>query len=226
MPAILLGLIGDNINRSKSPLLHRLAGRLCGLDVIYKPLIPADMALDFEAVFEQCRTEGYTGINITYPYKETVIAKLRVDDPHVAAIGACNTVLFGGGKPQGFNTDYSGFMAAYRSAFPGAAPGVVAMAGTGGVGKAIGFALAELGAHTLNLFDQDHGKAMALANSLTQAAPAMNVVITRSIDEAASGADGLVNCTPLGMTGHPGTAIPEVGHDRRTLGLRRCLYAR
>ncbi len=209
MPAILLGLIGDNIGRSRSPLLHRLAGKLCGLDVVYKPLIPADMRLDFDAVFEGCRAGGYRGINITYPYKEKVVAKLRVDDPRVAAIGACNTVLFGEGKPLGFNTDYSGFIAAYRGAFPGSSPGIVAMAGAGGVGRAIGFALGELGADVLKLFDRDRAKAEALAEALGCAVPNMRVVIAKSVDEAASGTDGLINCTPLGMAGYPGTAIPK-----------------
>ncbi len=209
MPAILLGLIGDNIGRSQSPLLHRLAGKLCGLDVVYKPLIPADMRLDFDTVFEQCRAGGYRGINITYPYKEKVVAKLQVDDPHIAAIGACNTVLFGEAKPLGFNTDYSGFIAAYRGAFPKAAPGAVAMVGAGGVGRAIGFALGELGATSLRPFDRDPAKAEALAEALARAVPDMKVIIAQSIEEAASGADGLINCTPLGMTGYPGSAIPK-----------------
>ena len=38
-----LGLIGDNIARSKSPLLHRLAGAQNGLTVRYDRLIPRDM---------------------------------------------------------------------------------------------------------------------------------------------------------------------------------------
>lgn len=209
MPAILLGLIGDNIGRSRSPLLHRLAGRLCGLDVEYRPLIPADMRLDFEAVFESCRTGGYRGINITYPYKEKVVAKLQVDDPRAAAIGACNTVLFGEARPLGFNTDHSGFIAAYRGAFPGSSPGIVVMAGAGGVGRAIGFALGALATRSLKLFDREGAKAEALAEALARAVPDMKVVIAQSIEEAASGADGLINCTPLGMAGYPGTAIPK-----------------
>ena len=209
MRAVLLGLIGDNIGRSRSPLLHRLAGRLCGLDVTYRPLIPADLELDFDAVFESCRTGGYRGINVTYPYKETVVARLQIDDPRVAAIGACNTVLFGKGQPRGFNTDYSGFMAAYRGAFPNAAPGAVAMAGAGGVGRAIGFALGELGATSLRLFDRAPAKAEALADVLATAIPTMDVIVAPSIDEAAFDTDGLINCTPLGMTGYPGTAIPR-----------------
>jgi shikimate dehydrogenase len=39
--------------------------------------------------------------------------------------------------------------------------------------------------------------------------PKLDGRLTASIDEAAVGADGLVNSTPLGMFGHPGTAIPR-----------------
>ncbi len=73
MTDVRLGLIGDNIARSRSPLLHVEAGRLCGLEVSYERLVPADMGLSFEAVFERCRDGGFSGINVTYPYKEQVV---------------------------------------------------------------------------------------------------------------------------------------------------------
>jgi len=212
---IRLGLIGDNIGRSQSPLLHRLAGRLAGLDVSYERLIPADMVLDFDAVFDQCRDGGFRGINITYPYKERVIGRLEIGEAGVRALGACNTVVFGTGKPAGHNTDYSGFRSAYLETFGDGSPGVVAMAGAGGVGKAIGFALAELKATELRLFDRDLARAEALRSSLLDAGLDINVRIAGSIGEAAEGADGLVNCTPLGMAGHPGTAIPRGAMGRQ-----------
>lgn len=203
-----LGLIGDNISRSKSPLLHRLAGQLCGLDVRYEPLIPADMGLDFDAVFARCADGDFRGINITYPYKETVFGRLLVDDARVRAIRACNTVLFTDGGPFGLNTDYTGFVAAFRTNLPQAKPGIVAMAGAGGVGKAVAFGLADLGAVELRLYDKDATRAQALAQALHPAVPGMKVVVAASIKDACDGADGLVNCTPLGMNGIPGTAMP------------------
>lgn len=56
-----LGLIGDNIKRSRSPDLHRLAGRLSGLDVSYDLFIPRDLGKDFDAVFDACRDSGLRG---------------------------------------------------------------------------------------------------------------------------------------------------------------------
>lgn len=207
---IRLGLIGDNIRRSKSPLLHQLAGRLCGLDVTYEPLIPADMGVDFDTVFQRCRAEGFRGINITYPYKETVFPRLKVENARVKSIGACNTVIFGPGEPRGYNTDYTGFVSAFRENLPGAQPGIVAMVGAGGVGRAVAFALAELGAVELRLVDADRARAETLAASLRAFAGAMEILVAETTAEAAAGCDGLVNCTPLGMVGIPGTAVPKL----------------
>lgn len=208
-----LGLIGDNIARSRSPRLHVEAGRLCGIAVTYERLVPRDLGLDFGAVFDCCAAEGFRGINITYPYKEEVVSRLRVRDPGTAAIGACNTVLFADGGAEGHNTDCSGFMAAFRARFGPGSPGRVAMAGAGGVGKAIAFGLARLGARELRVCDPDRGRAERLASALEAAAPAMMVCHSPSIEAAADGADGLVNATPLGMAGHPGTAIPKAAID-------------
>jgi shikimate dehydrogenase len=177
------------------------------------------MGMSFDDVFEQCRRSGYRGINVTYPYKEEVVSLLSVDDPRVAAIGACNTVLFEETGPFGFNTDYSGFASAYRATFPGRQPGIVAMAGAGGVGKAIGFALADLGASALRLFDRDRSKAETLMHALTHAVSNVEISIAETIEQAATGADGLVNCTPLGMIGQPGTALPK-----RLLGSQRWAF--
>ena len=100
-----LGLIGDNIARSRSPLLHQLAGRQNHIDVTYDRLVPKTLGRDFPAVFDQCRNGDYRGINITYPYKEKVVSRLSVDDPLVRAIGAVNTVIFEPDGPKGHNTD-------------------------------------------------------------------------------------------------------------------------
>lgn len=116
---------------------------------------------------------GYRGLNITYPYKERIVAYLDMPDPALRAIGACNTVLFGVGRPVGWNTDCSGFMAAFRHHFGVAPPGRVAMAGTGGVGRAIAFGLCQLGASELRLFDVDGAKALALADALRALPSAM-----------------------------------------------------
>lgn len=208
MPDLLLGLIGDNIAASSAPRLHRLAGAQAGMVVRYDRLVPRDEGLAFDALFEACSGRGYRALNITYPYKERAAAKVRIDDPLVAAMGAVNTVLFDADGARGFNTDHSGFISAYRAARGDQAPGKVLMIGTGGVGRAVGFGLAALGAAELRLCDRDTAKAQALAEDLARAAASLTVTLHDSAESGASGADGLINCTPVGMVGYDGTPLP------------------
>ncbi|MBI1217607.1 MAG: shikimate dehydrogenase [Rhodobacteraceae bacterium] len=198
-----LGLIGGNIRASRSPALHRIAGRLAGLDVSYDLLIPAEMGMGFEAVLDHCAATGYRGVNVTYPFKEAVVARLAIDDPGVRRLGAVNTVVFAPGGPRGFNTDYSGFVAAYRARFGDRAPGRVALIGAGGVGRAIAFALARLGVEELRLVDRDAAKVAALTAALD-----CRVSAHATVDSALDGADGVVNATPVGMVGYDGTPVP------------------
>lgn len=208
MTSLRLGLIGDNIARSRSPQLHRLAGRHADIDVTYDRLVPADFGQPFDAVFDTARKAGFAGLNITYPYKERVVPKVRIDDPVLRAIGAVNTVVFHGDGPQGFNTDYTGFKAAYAGARGTQTPGITLLIGTGGVGRAIAFGLADLGAPELRLIDRDASKASALAADLGQAFPSLVVTTGTSATKAAFEVTGVVNCTPVGMTGHDGTPLP------------------
>lgn len=204
-----LGLIGDNIARSRSPLLHRLAGAQTGMRVQYDRLIPADMGAEFDTVFDLCARRGYRGINVTYPYKERAARKVEIGDPLVRAIGAVNSVLFETGGPVGFNTDYTGFIAAYRGVRGAAATGPCCLIGTGGVGRALAFALLALDAGEIRLVDRDTAKARALAADLARVAGGARIVVGDDAVAAATGASGLLNGTPVGMVGHDGTPLPR-----------------
>lgn len=203
-----LGLIGDNISRSKAPLLHRTAGELTGLNVTYDRLIPKDLGLSFEQTFAKARDSAFRGINVTYPYKETAAKMVTVPDPRVAAIGAVNTVIFEADGPQGFNTDYTGFKRAYRSVMGEERPGTVCLIGAGGVGKAVAFGLLDLGAEAIRCVDLDLAKAEGLAEALRAVAGGASIETSTDAEAAAAGAQGLVNCTPLGMVGIGGTPLP------------------
>ena len=211
--ALKLGLIGDNIHRSKSPQLHQICGKLAGIDVTYDRLIPPAMGLSFEEVFAKVQQDGFDGINVTFPYKERVAKLVTVTDPTVRAIGTVNTVLFSGARPEGFNTDFSGFMRAYKTARSGP-PGTVCLIGTGGVGKAVAFALLALKAAAIICVDKERSKAQALINALRATGTSTRIDISDDPVAAAQKADGLINCTPLGMDNIGGTALPiaAMGH--------------
>lgn len=211
-----LGLIGDNIGRSRAPELHRIAGQLAGITIVYDRLMPRELGSDFDTVFDRCATTGYRGINITYPYKEIAARKAAPCDRLVRDVGAVNTVVFGPQGPVGHNTDLTGFVAAYRGAFGSRDPGRVALIGAGGVGKAVAFGLIELGAAAIRIVDQDAARAASLAQMLAAAQPKLEVRVMDDAAKAAVGADGVINCTPVGMVGYAGTPVPtEVLAGRR-----------
>ena len=206
-PTLKLGLIGDNIAASRAPDLHRIAGRLNNMDVQYDRLIPKELNQTFDQIFENCPDNGYQALNITYPYKEYVIPKVEIDDPMVRAIAAVNTVVFDGTSSKAHNTDYTGFIAAYEQVRAGAAPGVCCLVGTGGVGRALAFGLVKLGADEIRLFDRDSAKARQLAHDLTALKPQAVVTAVDDLDVATANCDGLLNGTPVGMVGYPGSAF-------------------
>ena len=204
-----LGLIGDNIAASRTPALHEAAGPLIGRTVRYQRLMPRELGLDFDATFAWARDHGFRGLNVTYPYKERVVDKVRITDPELMRLGAVNTVLFETDGPTGWNTDLTGFVAAYRGAFGAACPGIVCLIGAGGAGKAIAHGLVELGATEIRLVEHDLGKAEVLARALHAAAPKLAAAVFADATVAAAGATGVVNCTPVGMDGHPGSPLPD-----------------
>ena len=136
MKRVRLGLIGDSIAASQAPRLHTLAGAIRGIAVRYDLLVPAEFGLGFDALFDRCAGGRYRGINVTHSYKERAAARVEIENPLVRAMGAVNLVRFESDRRQGFNTDYTGFLRAWRVKFGTDAPGVVCQVGAGGAGRA------------------------------------------------------------------------------------------
>lgn len=202
-----MGLFGAGIGRSQAPRLHKLAARLCGLQLSYELFDLNDLGLDgFEEKLEQTARQGLTGVNVTHPVKERAASLFTVPDIAMRQIGAVNTVRFA--DKTAYNTDYSGFIRAFQQQFATVSPGKVLMFGAGGVGKAIGFALTKLKASMIYLTDTDAAKAEKLVAELKAAGAKCDVQPLDKVLELAE-VDGLINCTPLGMYQYPGSAIPK-----------------
>ena len=207
-----LGLIGSGISRTQVHQLHILLGDLHGLTVRYDLMdIPHGTAFDLQSQLSQCEREGYSGVNITHPYKLKAYSCVTDHSGLPQGLESVNTVLFRKGSWQGGNTDYSGFAAAYRARFGNIAPGRVLMVGAGGVGISIAFALANLGAESIVIHDLDSARAVDLAERVRGLGPASHPVLGGALELEAEAreADGLVNATPVGMHQYPGNVLPE-----------------
>jgi shikimate dehydrogenase len=159
-------------------------------------------------ILADVRDRGFLGVNITHPVKQAVLPLLDSRSDDVAALGACNTVVIRDGKYAGHNTDWTGFAENMRRGLPDVPLNHVMQIGAGGAGSAITYALLKLGVGRVSLIDLDADRAQGLANRFNAAFGAGRVVVTQSLADVLPGADGVVNCSPVGMAKYPGSPIP------------------
>ncbi len=202
----LTGLIGAPIAQSASPAMHERAADALGVRCHYQliEVAGADQA-GLRALLDGVRNFGFAGVNVTFPYKEAVVPLLDELSDGARSIGAVNTVVVRQGKLIGYNTDTSGFERAIEDLVTASHRGPVALIGAGGVGKAIAFALANLGVAELAVFDADRAKAVQLTAQLHGRLP---VRIAESVEDAMQRAVGVINGTPVGMLPDRNSPIP------------------
>ncbi len=212
MERTLLGLVGARIGRSISPAMHEAAGRALGIDVRYHLIDSHVLGFGPDSLpqlLTGAKLAGFSGLNVTFPFKEAVLRSLDSVEGAAEKVGAVNTVVVRDGRLIGHNTDYSGFVGGWQRTLGNRNPGVAALIGAGGVGRAIAHALASLGADELRIADIDPARADALAATLRTRYSAVRVNVAPDATSACAGASGIVNATPVGMHAFPGSPIAE-----------------
>lgn len=204
MNRLSIGLIGDNIGQSRFGAAMQLLSQTQGLTCDFQSIDTAVQPdFDLKHRLELLQRDGRTGVSITHPYKSDAVALIGAGcTAEVRKIGASNLVLFAD-QPRAFNTDYLGFLAAWRAVFQGRKPGRVVIAGAGGVARALCAALIQLKAEAIHIWDQTPARAVALAKAF---APNVHALPAENRQTAIRSADGLINATPLGMSAYPGNA--------------------
>ena len=212
--SLLLGLIGDGISASRTPRMHENEGAAHSIPTIYRTIDignPRLAEVGLEELLTGAVRLGFDGLNITHPFKQQVIGLLDEVDPVAARINSVNTVVIDSdGRTTGYNTDVTGFAAGFRAGLDGAATEAVVQIGAGGAGRAVGFALAELGIAELIIADTDVRRAEGLAADIIEATSVGTRARAIGLDElegAAASAQGIVNATPVGMKAYPGTPV-------------------
>jgi shikimate dehydrogenase len=211
---VLIGLIGDGIGQSLSPLLHQREADRQGIRLIYTTIDSRELGLtatDLPALLRWAQVLGFRGLNVTYPFKQEVVEHLDELSGEARALSAVNTVVFEGSRTKGYNTDWFGFRRSFERSFAQVPQDRVVQLGAGGAGSAVAHAMLTIGARQLTLVDLDVDKAKQLENMLAGEFGPGRVSTGEPADLTAllATADGVVNTTPVGMAHHPGSPVPE-----------------
>lgn len=177
------GLIGAKLGHSFSPRIHRELA-----DYRYDLI-----ELEESEVGDFLKSGKFDALNVTIPYKKTVMPFLAEISPEAQRIGAVNTLMRrSDGSLAGFNTDYAGFSDLVKDLGVSLEGKKVVVLGSGGASQTAITVAADMGARAV-------------------------VVISRSgednygnLDRHAD-AEILINATPVGM--YPKNGISPVSLD-------------
>jgi len=209
---VLLGVVGDPVGHSLSPVLHNHMLLRTRTNAIYLPLfVPKDSLAQAVKAFDALPIRGYS---VTIPHKEDAAKLAKDSDAFTQTSSAANTLVR---KPDGtfsaFNTDHTAAIETLKHFLgthtrdDGTSPGLaqldVLILGSGGVARAVAHGLHAEGSH-LTIATRNEEKGHALAAE----------VHCKCVDWQGRHnvrCDILINCTPIGM--HPNVDDAPVHHS-------------
>lgn len=209
-PPVRLGVMGDPVAHSRSPVFQNAALRECGIRSQYTKLhVPPEK---FGEAARALNAAGFLGANVTIPHKAAALAAVDVAEDYARASGSVNTIAVVGGKLHGFNTDGPGLVRAIREEFGVDVRDlrVVLLGAGGGAGRAIAVQCARERCARLVLVNRSLEKIEALKKELAPffqsehlSGPVERLAAIPLEDEALrrelENADILINATSLGM---------------------------
>lgn len=200
----LLGIIGDPIEHSKSPLMQNAVIEALNIDYVYVPFNVKKE--DLQAVFDGFLGINLVGFNVTIPHKESVIPLLTKISPHAEKIGAVNTIFRGEGGWEGTNTDMDGFLAPLQELNRDWRTIIPLVIGAGGASRAVIVGLEKLGCQEIKVVGRNLEKLEAFKDSFIYSYSCLNCQISvygwHQIGDLIPHSDLIVNTTPLGMYPH------------------------
>ena len=188
------GLLGRKLGHSYSPQIHALLGTYSYRLIELEP----------EAVGPFLKAGAFTGLNVTIPYKKTVIPYLDALSPEAKRLGAVNTILRREGRLIGHNTDYFGFRYLVEKSGLHVAGKKALVLGSGGASNTASAVLEELGARVVVISRTGENNYQNLS---------------RHADAAV-----IVNATPVGMYPNTGIRPLDLGQFPELEGVLDAIY--
>lgn len=152
----LLGVIGNPIGHSLSPVMHNAAIEYLDLDYVYVafPVTSTNLATalaGFEAI-------GVIGCSVTIPHKQAIVPLLADITPLAKAVGAVNTVWNTPIGWQGTNTDVAGFISPLAAMQRDWTQTTAVILGNGGAARAVVAGCHQLSCGQIQVVGRDSAK--------------------------------------------------------------------
>ena len=204
----ILGIIGNPLRQSMSPLLHNYWIKKYGLNAIYLPFLIKDTAFLNKAL----KTFNIVGLNVTIPFKKETIKQLDRMDRGAKTINAVNTIVCKNKITKGYNTDIYGFSKGIKPELNWNKTRPTIIFGAGGVAESILYFLTSSNAKNITIINRNKSRGQMLAKKYKG---------TRYINKANKGllkeAGLIVNATSLGMVGYKDLEVNLKGINKEAI---------
>ena len=199
-------VIGNPIEHSLSPRLHNYWIKKNNIEAVYdKKQINES---DIKFVIEEIKNEKINGINVTVPFKKSVLKFIDELSPEANDSQSVNTIYSQNGKIIGHNTDISGFELGIKYSKYDVKNKVVFILGAGGVVSSIIIALKKMGAAKIIISNRTKTKAEALKKIFNK----LEIIDWGKTPNF----DMIINATSIGLKNEEGINLDysSVGHNK------------
>lgn len=160
-----LGIIGNPVEHSISPVLHNSISRYLGMDVVYVPFRVEKSGL--ESAVKGLGALNALGFNVTVPFKNDILPFLDEVSEEARLIGAVNTVKNVNGRLYGYNTDAAGFARSLdEEGGVGFKGNNVVLIGAGGAARALAVKAALDGASRITIINRTLERAAGIVDTV------------------------------------------------------------
>ncbi len=196
-------VIGNPISHSLSPKIHNAIFNKYKLNCLYSAIC-IDYA-NIKNFILSMKTLNIKGVNVTVPFKETLVEYLDKPDSFVTKCGAVNTIINNNGVIYGYNTDGIGFLYVLEHVLNlNLLNKKVVVLGAGGTAKSIGFSLISTNIASLSLINRSSDKVVSLQDSLQAENSSLEINAFKLADSAIydvlADSDIIINTTSVGMS--------------------------
>jgi shikimate dehydrogenase len=193
-----VGLIGDPVGHSLSPVMHNAAFKYLNIDFVYVPFLVKKRNL--QNAIDGAKFLNLKGLNVTIPHKTEVIKFLDELDTSAKLVNAVNTILFEESKAKGYNTDGLGAVKALEEITNIKDKRIVIM-GAGGAAKAVLSQVIYKGAKSVLIANRTLENAIKLRKILNDKFidKVQCLGFTDELKDVVMNSDIVINTTPVGM---------------------------